>query len=215
MAEYLTPTAPMNKTHIKRSLLKIAQRDRELEHALNVYGFPNTRIQPAGFETFVVTIVSQQLSTKAANTIMQRVRDLLIDITPDNVLARRKATLKKTGLSERKVEYIQGLAKAIKNGQFDPDTLDSLDDASAINAITNLHGFGVWSAEIYLMFSLGRQDIFPANDLALQAALQNLKQLETRPTPKVARSMVAHWAPWRSAGSLFLWHFYNAEKIDS
>jgi DNA-3-methyladenine glycosylase II len=205
----------MNKAYIKKSLLSIAQRDTEFMHALNIYGYPQPRIQPVGFETFVVTIVNQQLSTKAASTIMQRVRDLLVDVTPSNVLARRKATLRKAGLSERKVDYIQGLAKAIKNGQFDPDKLDSLDDTSAINAITNLHGFGEWSAEIYLMFSLGRKDIFPANDLALQAALQNLKQLDSRPTPKVARALVEHWAPWRSAGSLFLWHYYNAEKNSS
>ncbi len=202
----------MNKAHLKKSLLRIAERDTEFKHALNIYGYPQPRIQPAGFETFVVTIVNQQLSTKAASTVMQRVRDLLVDVTPSNVLARRKATLRKAGLSERKADYIQGLAKSIKNGQFDPDTLDSLDDTSAVNAITNLHGFGEWSAEIYLMFSLGRKDIFPANDLALQAALQSLKKLDTRPTPKVARALVEHWAPWRSAGSLFLWHYYNAEK---
>lgn len=205
----------MNKAYIKKSLLCIAQRDTEFKHALDVYGCPQPRSQPAGFETFVVTIVNQQLSTKAASTIMQRVRDLLVDVTPSNVLARRKATLRKAGLSERKVDYIQGLARAMKNGQFDPDKLDSLDDTSAINAITNLHGFGEWSAEIYLMFSLGRKDIFPANDLALQAALQNLKQLDTRPTPKVARALVEHWAPWRSAGSLFLWHYYNADKTNN
>ena len=202
----------MNKAQIKKSLLSIAKRDTELKNALDTHGYPEPRIQPAGFETFVVTIVNQQLSTRAASAIMQRVKDLLVDVTPSNVLARRKTTLRKTGLSERKVEYIQGLAKAIKNGNFEPDKLDSLDDTSVISAITNLHGFGEWSAEIYLMFSLGRQDIFPANDLALQVALQNLKQLDKRPTSKVARSLVEHWAPWRSAGSLFLWHFYNAEK---
>jgi DNA-3-methyladenine glycosylase II len=202
----------MNKAQIKKSLLSIAKRDTKLKNALDTHGYPEPRIQPAGFETFVVTIVNQQLSTKAASAIMQRVKDLLVDVTPSNVLARRKTTLRKTGLSERKVEYIQGLAKAIKNGNFEPDKLDSLDDTSVISAITNLHGFGEWSAEIYLMFSLGRQDIFPANDLALQVALQNLKQLDKRPTSKVARSLVEHWAPWRSAGSLFLWHFYNAEK---
>lgn len=202
----------MNKAQIKKNLLSIAKCDTDLKLALDTHGYPQPRIQAAGFETFVVTIVNQQLSTKAASAIMHRVRDLLIDVTPTNVLARRKTTLRKVGLSERKVEYIQELAKAIKNGQFDPDKLDSLDDTSAINAITKLYGFGEWSAEIYLMFSLGRQDIFPANDLALQVALQNLKNLDKRPTPKVARSLVEHWAPWRSAGSLFLWHFYNAEK---
>ncbi|MDW3094056.1 MAG: DNA-3-methyladenine glycosylase 2 family protein [Gammaproteobacteria bacterium] len=202
----------MNKNQIKNALDNIAKHDPDLKHALKIYGYPKPRVQPAGFETFVITIANQQLSTKAASTIMQRVRDTLGEVTPTNVLAKRKSTLRKAGLSERKVDYIKGLAKAIKKGHFDPDNLDVLNDEDAINAITDLHGFGEWSAEIYLMFSLGRKDIFPANDLALQAALQNLKQLEQRPTPKVARSIVEHWAPWRSAGSLFLWHYYSLEK---
>ncbi len=202
----------MNNAQIKKNLLNIAQHDSDIRHALAIYGFPQHRTQPVGFETLVVTIVNQQLSTKAASTIMQRLRDLLIDVTPSNVLSRRKTTLRKAGVSEHKVEYIQGLAKAITSGQFEPEKLHLLDDTSAISAITNLRGFGEWSAEIYLMFSLGRKDVFPANDLALQVALQQLKHLENRPTPKVARALVEHWAPWRSAGSLFLWHYYNAEK---
>jgi len=82
-------------------------------------------------------------------------------------------------------------------------------DTEAINAITALRGFGHWSAEIYLMFSLKRQDVFPADDLALQVALGRLKSLSEKPTPKQARDLVAHWTPWRSVGSLFLWHYYQ------
>ncbi|MDP1466131.1 hypothetical protein Q6331_31010, partial [Klebsiella pneumoniae] len=68
---------------------------------------------------------------------------------------------------------------------------------------------GRWSAEIYLMFSLKRSDIFPADDLALLFALGRLKGLSARPTPKQARDLVEHWSPWRSVGSLFLWHYYR------
>lgn len=199
----------MNKATIRKGLNAIAKNDRDIKDALAIYGYPEPRIRPAGFDTLVTTIVNQQLSTKAASAIMKRVRDVLPDLTTSAVLARRKSTLRKAGLSERKAEYIQGLAKAIKRGEFDPNNLDSMNDESAIVAITSLRGFGEWSAEIYLMFSLGRPDIFPANDLALQVALQNLKGLQERPTPKVARNAVEHWTPWRSVGSLFLWHFYQ------
>lgn len=202
----------MTKTQIKKALDNIAKRDIDIDNALKIYGYPKPRIQQTGFETFVITIVNQQLSTKAASAIMQKVRDTLGEITPANVIAKRKSTLRNAGLSERKVEYLKGLAKAIKNGRFDPNNLDALSDADAISAITQLHGFGEWSAEIYLMFSLRRKDIFPANDLALQIALQNLKQLKQKPTPKIARAIVEHWAPWRSAGSLFLWHYYSLAK---
>lgn len=199
----------MNRAIIKKGLDAIASEDKDVKKALQLIGYPQPRIRPAGLDTLVATIVSQQLSTKAANAIMARVRDLLPELTAPAVLALRKSTMRKAGLSERKVEYIRGLAKAIQTGEFNPDHLDSMDDSSAIAVITNLRGFGEWSAEIYLMFSLGRRDIFPGNDLALQVALQKLKRLRQRPTPAVARKAVAHWAPWRSAGSLFLWHYYQ------
>jgi len=112
-------------------------------------------------------------------------------------------------LSMRKVEYAQGLASAILDGVLNPDDLPALNDAEAIKAISAIRGFGLWSAEIYLMFSLQRGYIFPAGDLALQVALQRLKGLEARPTQKQARALIEHWSPWRSAGSLFLWHYYR------
>ena len=111
--------------------------------------------------------------------------------------------LREAGLSQRKVEYAQGLAEAIIRGDFDPEALTKMGDVEAIEAITQLRGFGPWSAKIYLMLSLRRQDIFPADDLILLTSLQRLKNLPNRPTPKVARGMILHWSPWRSAGSLF------------
>jgi len=112
-------------------------------------------------------------------------------------------------MSFRKIEYAKGLAEAQLAGTFDAEGLDQLSDEKVIESITALRGFGRWSAEIYLMFSLGRQDVFPADDLAIQVALGRLKGLEKKPTPKQARDLIEHWAPWRSVGSLFLWHYYR------
>ena len=199
----------VNRATIKKGLNIIAANDRDVKKALRHMSYPEPRIRPTGFDTFVSIIVSQQLSTKAGNTIMGRVRGLFPELSPTAVLAVRGSSLRKAGLSERKVEYVRGLAKAIQNGEFDPDSLQHLDNTAAIAAITGLRGFGQWSAEIYLMFSLDRRDVFPANDLALQVALQKLKRLDQKPTPAVARELVDHWAPWRSVGSLFLWHYYQ------
>jgi DNA-3-methyladenine glycosylase II len=95
------------------------------------------------------------------------------------------------------------------NQEFDPARLVEMEDAAVIDMITSLKGFGVWSAEIYLMFSLQRSDVFPAGDLALRIALQKLKGLDQPLGEKQAREVVASWAPYRSAGSLFLWHYYR------
>ena len=202
----------MNAARIKHALQQIAKTDSDIKLALKEYGYPAPRVQAVGFEAFVNTIVSQQLSAKAAQSIMQRLRDCVDIISPECILSKRTSSLRKAGLSERKAEYIKGLARAIKQGEFDPDQLTSMNDQDAIDSIIKLRGFGEWSAEIYLMFSLSREDIFPANDLALQIALSKLKGLDYRPNAKQARELVHEWTPWRSAGSLFLWHYYKAVK---
>ncbi len=187
----------------------IAKIDSDVKYALAAYGYPPPRIRPAGFETFLSTIVGQQISTEAAKAIMQRLYALLPDMQAESLLRFSFDDLRKAGLSMRKVEYAQGLAKAIVEGSLNVDALSDMEDQTAIQSITALRGFGVWSAEIYLMFSLQRADIFPANDLALQVALQKLKGLDSRPNENQARIITGHWSPWRSAGSLFLWHYYR------
>lgn len=188
---------------------RIAAIDENVKEALPIVGYPRPRIRPTGFETFLSTIVGQQISTEAAKAIMQRLYTLIPDMKAESVTKLSFEELRAVGLSNRKVEYTQGLATAIVEGSLDVDALAGLDDDDAIRSITAIRGLGVWSAEIYLMFSLQRSDIFPANDLALQVAIQRLKGLESRPNEKQARQAIEHWAPWRSAGSLFLWHFYR------
>lgn len=154
--------------------------DQDLKKAFNVLGAPSPRISPAGFETFLSTIVSQQLSTKVAKVIMQRVSVLMENITPAALISIADQDLRDAGLSWRKIEYAKGLADTIVNGHFNIDALNDLSYEEAIKSITRLEGFGPWSAEIYLMFSLQWQDVFPADDLAIVVALGELKGLEKK-----------------------------------
>lgn len=199
----------MNSNVITQGVDAIALVDKEFANALSTLGAPAAKVNPHGFETFLSTIVSQQLSTKVATVIMQRVKVLLKNVTPERVMEVADQALRDAGLSWRKVEYAKGLAQAVLAGEFDIDGLDKLNDDEAITAITKLRGFGCWSAEIYLMFSLQRLDIFPADDLGLLVALGKLKGLPEKPTAKQARDMVKHWSPWRSVGALFLWEYYH------
>ena len=199
----------MNQAKIKRHLDKLAQIDPDLRRGLELVRYPKPRIREQGFDTFLSTIVSQQISTEAAASIMRRVRALLPDMNAAAVLGLPAGALRDAGLSLRKVEYVEGLAQAMVEERFDPSKLESMDDQSAIKTITSLRGFGPWSAEIYLMFSLQRSDIFPAGDLALRIALQKLKGIDTPLDEKQSRELVALWSPYRSAGSLFLWHYYR------
>jgi DNA-3-methyladenine glycosylase II len=199
----------MNQGKINRHLDALAQLDDDVRRGLELVSYPQPRIRVEGFDTFLSTIVSQQISTEAAAAVMRRVRALLPRMEAAALLDLPEGVLRTAGLSARKVEYAQGLAQAIVDQSFDVPRLSAMDDQAVIEAITSLRGLGVWSAEIYLMFSLGRADVFPAGDLALRIALQKLKGLEQALNEKQAREMVENWAPYRSAGSLFLWRYYR------
>ena len=199
----------MNRKIIKQGLDEIAANDSDVAKALTIFGYPEPRIRPTGFETFFSIVVGQQLSTHAAAAIMKRVHTLLPVLNAETVLKLNDEQLREIGLSKQKAGYFQGLANAITHGDFVPETLEEMDNEEATKTITALKGFGPWSAEIYLMFSLQRTDIFPSGDLALLIGLQKLKGLDEKPTPIQAKAMIEHWSPWRSAGSLFLWHYYH------
>lgn len=199
----------MTPQKIKRHLNRIAEVDSDVKTALAVLGYPAPRVRAQGLETLLAIIVGQQISTLAANAIMARVRALLPEMNARCLLELPQSALREAGLSARKVEYALGMASSIVDGDFQPEKLTEMEDEQVIAAICALRGFGVWSAQIYLMFSLQRVDIFPHDDLALQVALQRLKGLEHRPSPKQAQQLIQHWSPWRSAGSLFLWHYYR------
>jgi DNA-3-methyladenine glycosylase II len=199
----------MNQDKIIRDLDTLSRLDRELRRGLARVGYPPPRIRAPGFETFVSTIVSQQISTEAAAAIMCRLRELLPAMEPDAVLALPAGALRSAGLSAPKASYVEDLARAMAEGRFRPERFAGMEDEAVIAAITALRGFGLWSAEIYLMFSLQRADVFPAGDLALRTALQRLKGLDEKLSEKRARKLAEEWSPYRSAGSLFLWHYYR------
>ena len=199
----------MNKNTIKNGVDAIALVDKDVAKAVAIFGYPQPRVRAPGIETFFSIVVGQQLSTHAAAAIMNRARVLLPVFNPESILSKTDEELRSIGLSKQKIVYVKGLAEAILNGEFDLDELQGLDDKTAIQTITALKGFGPWSAEIYCMFSLQRPDIFPSGDLALLIALQKLKGLAEKPSPKEAQQIVQHWSPWRSVGSLFLWHYYH------
>ncbi len=197
------------KRRLRRHLDALALADNDVSLALEHVGYPEPRLREHGFEPFLSIIVSQQISTAAAHSIWNRLCAVLPEVSAEQVARAKPEVLRGAGLSGRKVEYAQGLAAAILNGEFRPDSLPDMADDEAVEHIVQLRGFGRWSAEIYLMFSLQRPDIFAADDLALQVALQRLKQLPEKPSARQARQLVEHWAPRRSAGCLFLWHYYR------
>lgn len=199
----------MNKQDIEKGMKALIEVDSDIARAYQAIGAPPLRIKENSFESLLSIIISQQISTNAASTIMARVSLLVTEMTGEALLKINDQSLRDAGLSWQKVAYAKGLAKAISEQSLNIEKLESQTDEDVITAITNLRGFGRWSAEVYLIFSLNRTDIFPADDLALLISLGRLKRLKDKPTQKNARDLVQHWAPNRSVGALFLWHYYR------
>ncbi len=190
-----------------RALDRLAARDADIARSRTEHGDPPPRAREAGFATLLRILIGQQLSTRAAQTIADRLSVLLGgEFTPAALLAQSEAELRGIGLSRRKVAYARALAEAVAAGRFDPHGLGDLDDSAAIAAITAQKGFGVWSAQMYLMFALGRADIWPVGDLGVREGLRRIKRLDARPDEREAATIGETWSPWRSAAAMMCWH---------
>ncbi len=152
-------------------------------------------------------IIGQQLSTKAARTIYLRVLDIFGGGTPSpqQLLDAEVADLRAAGLSGRKVEYIQDLARHVLSGELELDRLDELGDERAIEEIVAVRGLGRWTAEMFLLFHLERPDVLSGGDLGIRKAIQVEYGLEEPPTPEEAVALSERWSPHRSLASLYLW----------
>lgn len=201
----------LTKAFLAHALDEIARQDRQIAAALDRVGYPSERRSgDPSFENFLKIIVGQQLSVKAAATIFGRVRAALAaDFCPARFLAMDDETLRGLGLSRQKIGYARGLAKAVLEGLLVPAELASLPDAAVIEQITRIKGFGRWSAEMVLLFSLGRPDVWPADDLAIRVGLQQLKNMPERPDRRLADAVAEPWRPHRSAVAIFVWHYYS------
>lgn len=165
------------------------------------------RRQEDGFERLLSAIVSQQLSVAAARTIWNRIKDAGIT-TPQAIKCCDDETLRQLGLSKQKMSYARSLADA----NIDFLALRHMSSQQVIDALIEVKGVGVWTAEIYAMFSLGHADVFAHNDLALQEGARVLFDLEHRPTLKEMRTIAAQWQPWRAVAARLLWAFYAHNK---
>lgn len=165
------------------------------------------RRRPDGFEAIASAIVGQQISVAAAGAIWARMQAAGL-LTPEAVAAADEDTLRGAGLSRPKARYLKGIASA----GLDWDGLRAMPDDQAIASLVALPGIGVWTAEIYLKFALGRADVFAAGDLALQEAARIMYGLDARPGPAVLRQMAEPWRPWRAVAARGLWAYYRLAK---
>ena len=160
------------------------------------------------------SIISQQLSGKAAATIFGRFRALFPDgaITAATIAALDDPTLRGVGLSGQKLGYLRDLSSRILDGRLSLDELDDLPDEDVIARLTAVKGFGRWTAEMFLMFRLHRPDVLPVGDLGIQKAVQKLYRLRKHPNPKRLLEIGEAWRPYRSVACWYLWRSLSIGK---
>ena len=153
------------------------------------------------------TIIGQQLSGKAANTIYSRFLKLFIrkKISPANLLKIKDKNIREAGISWAKIKYIKDLAQKIQNGEMNPETLYDLKNEEVITELIKVKGIGNWTAEMVLIFTLNRDDVFSFGDLGLKKGLEKVYGLHN-PTQKQTEKIISKWTPYKSFGSIALWH---------
>jgi len=192
---------------LKKANSYLSRKDPVLKEIISKIDLKIEKKEVNYFLSLVESIVSQQLSVKAADTIYARFV-ILFDkgiITPQNVLAKDKEQMRSVGISYQKISYIKDLAEKVIESKEIFEKIDQLSDEDVIVELTKVKGIGRWTAEMFLMFTLNRPDVFSHGDLGLRNAIQKLYNLDNRPTVEEAEEISSIWSPYRTIACRYLW----------
>jgi DNA-3-methyladenine glycosylase II len=206
----MTTTAITGPYDLATDLKALSKQCRHMARALKVAGMPGPRAARAGFDALVRIIAGQQVSVSAAAGIWAKLeKNCGGKVTAQAVLDLGETGLRASGFSGQKTRYALGLAEAAAGGALDFKALHKADNDTVRGTLTAYKGVGDWTADIYLMFCMGRGDVWPAADLGLQAGIQMLQGLKKRPTAKETEVIAETWRPYRSSAAVLLWHYYG------
>ena len=193
----------------------VARGVRALERACPIMrrihataGTPAIRRRAGGFEGIARIIVGQQVSTASANAIWGRFTAHVAPLTATTLAAESDEALRACGLSRPKIRTLRALSAAVTEGSLDVAALEQARDEEVHAKLTTVSGIGPWTADVYIMFCLGRADSFAAGDLALQIAAQHAADLDARPNPSELSDLAERWRPWRAVAACMLWAYY-------
>lgn len=195
-----------DRTRIQKHL---RSRDPGLEPILHHIRKEAIALSRTPFKDLAEAIINQQLSEGAGRTIFTRFCSLFprSTVTPENLLAVPDQKLRDMGVSWSKVAYLKSLARAVADGNVTLGSLIEQTDEEVIRQLTQIKGIGRWTAEMFLMFSLGREDVFSFGDLGLRKAIQSLYKLKKEPTDTYMMRLTSKWKPYRTYVALALWAF--------
>ncbi|QKQ98230.1 DNA-3-methyladenine glycosylase 2 family protein [Candidatus Nanohaloarchaea archaeon] len=177
------------------------KEDEKLRALIEEHGELELEASNKPFERMVVSIVNQQLSTQSAEAIRERLFENF-EITPEALLDANEENLSDVGLSRQKIDYIRSAAKHFQEDNLSPEKFSKMPDEEVIEELTDIHGVGEWTAKMFMIFVLAREDVFPVEDLGIRKAMEKLYGLDSR---SEMREKAEEWKPYRSIASLYLW----------
>lgn len=208
----LEPLRPLTQKTLALAARELAARDRLLANIHAVYGDPPLWQRASGFRTLVHIILEQQVSLSSAKSMLLRLEATIQPFAPQRFLELGDERLRQLGVTRQKSAYLLHLSDEIVRGDLNFKRLSRLSDDQALVRLTRIKGIGLWSANIYLLMAMRRADIWPAGDLALAVAMQELKNLKRRPSPEELEEIAEPWRPHRAVAARMLWQYYLGRK---
>jgi DNA-3-methyladenine glycosylase II len=190
---------------LRKAQRHLSRRDTILQPIIRGIGPCTLQVDADHFAILVRSIVSQQISTKAARAISGRLLEKVKRFQPKRLLAATDADLREAGLSRGKQKSLRDLAEKCQDGTVPLKKLAAMEDPEIVEALTQVHGIGPWTAEMFLIFSLGRVDVLPVGDYGLRAGVQKHYGLADLPQKDALHELTESWKPFRSIGTWYIW----------
>ena len=191
---------------------RLAKKDAHLQSIIHQYGYPPMWKRPASFETLVHIILEQQVSLASALAALNKLKEKIVQITPQNLLSLSDEELKACYFSRQKIICTKHLASEITSGHLNLEELNTMDNDRIRTALTKIKGIGNWTVDVYLMMVLQRSNLFPLGDIALIKSVKETKGL-LKETSKEAIALIAEkWKPHQTIAAFILWHGYLGKR---
>lgn len=202
----------LSETNLDEICHELSAIDSDLARIFEKYGTPPLWAREANFTTLIHIILEQQVSLASALSAFNKLKEKLVEITPENVVRLTDEELKACYFSRQKTVYARELSRAILEEKLNLQQLQTLTNEEVKEALKQIKGIGDWTSDIYLLMALLRADVMPKGDLALHVAYQKLMGLEKRPNSDEFIKLAEKWSPYRAVAARLLWHFYLSEK---
>ena len=192
--------------------LDLLKRDKKMRVLINEFGRPDYNLRQDYFQSLLRSIVFQQLSGKAAQTIYERFVNLVpktSNLCPNEVLKLDKEEMRKAGLSFRKIDYVRNLADYFENNSFYKIDVEKMSDQEISKELIQIKGIGQWTVDMFLMFTLNRADILPCTDLGIQKGIMKILNMNNLPSKNEMENCSKKWRPYRTVACWYLWRMVD------